>query len=225
MPPAQKKPDTVAAATAAPGARAPESGVGACWSCHGPVSGEVLFCPICNAVQPPGQRDHFNRLGLPVAFDVDKAELDQRYFNLQRRLHPDRFATKSAKEKALSQQQATSLNEAYETLHDPLKRAVYLLHLRGIDVLTEGCNQLNDPVVLMEAMEMHEALAATHSVAQANLFAAHTESSIEECLADLSAAFRRDDPAGAGTLTTRLKYLRKLAEETRVHKTRLVSRA
>lgn len=225
MPPAQKQLDAVVAATPTPEARAAAAGVGACWSCHGPVVGEVLFCPICNAVQPPGQRDHFRRLGLPVTFDIDKADLDRRYFELQRRLHPDRFATKSAKEKALSQQQATSLNEAYETLHDPLKRAVYILHLHGVDVLTEGCNQLNDPVVLMEAMEMHEALAATHSVAQANLFAAHTESSIEECLAGLSAAFRRGDLADAGTLTTRLKYLRKLAEETRVHKARLGSRA
>jgi len=225
MPPAQNKLDAVAAATAAPEGRAVEVGIAACWSCHGPISDEVLFCPICNAVQPPGQRDHFRRLGLPVAFDVDKAELDQRYFGLQRRLHPDRFATKSAKEKALSQQQATSLNEAYETLHDLLKRAVYMLHIHGVDVLTEGCNQLNDPVVLMEAMEMHEALAATHSVAQASLFAIHTEASIAECVAGLSVAFRKGDFAEAGTLTTRLKYLRKLADETRVHKARLVLRA
>ena len=97
-----------------------------CWSCKGPVDGEAFFCPICETVQPPGQIDHFSRLGIECSFDVDGDALDQCYFGLQQRLHPDRFATRTSSERLLSQQQATSLNEAYETLKDPLRRAAFL---------------------------------------------------------------------------------------------------
>ena len=110
----------------------------ACWSCRGPVPAAESFCPTCKAVQPPGQNDHFARLGFARTYDLDPKLVERRYFELQRRLHPDRFATKSAKERALSQAQATSLNAAYETLMDPLARAVYLLRLAGIETGGDG---------------------------------------------------------------------------------------
>lgn len=193
----------------------------ACWSCRGPVATLDLFCPTCEAVQPPGQRDSFARLGVGVSFEVDVEALDQRYFELQRLLHPDRFATKSAKERALSQQQATSLNEAYETLKDPLKRADHMIHLLGIEVLREGCNQLNDPVILMEAMELREQLAGAESAETVEKIAATTADDIEDCEAGLALAFRGRDLDGACSLTTRLKYLRKLVDEVRAARARI----
>ena len=108
-----------------------ERATGACWSCKGPVESGLLCCPTCEAIQPPGQADHFARFGQSHAFDVDEAALEAVYFELQRKLHPDRFATKSPKEKALSQSQAIAVNEAYETLRAPLRRAAYLLTVKG----------------------------------------------------------------------------------------------
>jgi molecular chaperone HscB len=195
----------------------PEAAV-ACWSCGGPTPADSLFCVTCASVQPPGTADHFRRLGLKRSFEIDRAELERRYFDLQRRLHPDRFATRTGREKALSQAQAVSLNEAYEALADPLKRAVYLLHLAGVDVLAEGCNQIADPVILMEAMEMREALAGARSAAQVELFAANVAADIEECVGDLAVAFRKNDLDEAAKLTTRLRYLRKLIDDSRAHR-------
>jgi molecular chaperone HscB len=190
----------------------------ACWSCGGPTPAGSLFCVTCQAVQPPGAVDHFRRLGLERSFAVDRAGLERRYFDLQRRLHPDRFATRTAREKALSQAQAVGLNEAYETLADPLKRAAYLLHLAGVDVLSEGCNQIADPVILMEAMEMREALADARSDAQLELFAANVAADIEECVGDLAIAFGKNDLDEAAKLTTRLRYLRKLIDDSRARR-------
>ena len=110
----------------------------ACWSCKGPVAPRALFCSTCGAVQPPGNADHFTRLGLRPGYGLEAADLDRQYFGFQRRLHPDRFASRTAKERALSQQQATALNEAYETLKDPLKRAAYMLRLAGLVLLVNG---------------------------------------------------------------------------------------
>ena len=189
----------------------------ACWSCGGPTPADNPFCVTCQAVQPPGTVDHFRRLGVERSFAIDRADLERRYFDFQRRLHPDRFATRTGREKAFSQAQAVGLNEAYETLADPLERAVYLLHLAGIDILSEGCNQITDPVILMEAMEMREALAAAQSAAQVEMFAANVAADIDECVADLAVAFRKNDLDEAAKLTTRLRYLRKAIEDSRAH--------
>ena len=210
-----QSPRLVTPSTATP---APAQAAIACWSCHGPTPADSLFCATCGSVQPPGTADHFRRLGLDRSFDIQRAELERRYFDLQRRLHPDRFATRTGREKALSQAQAVSLNEAYETLADPLRRAAYLLHLGGMDVLSEGCNQIADPVILMEAMEMREALEGAQSAAQVELFAANVVADIEECTADLAVAFRKNDLDEAAKLTTRLRYLRKLIEDSRARR-------
>lgn len=196
----------------------------ACWSCHGPVAAGELFCAACDAVQPPGQVDHFTRLGIAREFRVDGAEVDRKYFDLQRRLHPDRFATRTPRERALSQQQATSLNAAYEVVKDPLRRADCLLKLASDEVLAEGCNLVNDPDLLMEAMERREALAEAETPGDVDSIIRATRNDIARCVEELAVAFSAPDLLTAGRLTTRLKYLQKLADETRVRKSQLSHR-
>ncbi len=78
-------------------------------------------------------QNHFELFGLPARFAVDTAALEARYLELQREVHPDRFAAASQAEQRVSTQLATRVNEAYQTLKSPLKRAGYLLQLRGVD--------------------------------------------------------------------------------------------
>lgn len=192
-----------------------------CWSCKGPVAMRALFCSTCSAVQGPGAVDHFSRLGLRATFDIEMEDLERQYFGFQRRLHPDRFATRGARERALSQQQATSLNEAYETLKDPLRRAAYLLRLMGRELDIDKAATIDDPALLMEAMETREALAEADTAERAAAIAAKAESDVIACQCAISAAFAADGLDRAAHLTTRLKYLTKLAEEARARKARL----
>jgi molecular chaperone HscB len=191
-----------------------------CWSCKGPVATRALFCSVCGAVQGPGAIDHYSRLGIPPSFDLDLEGLERQYFGFQRRLHPDRFAAKSGKEKALSQQQATALNEAYETLKDPLKRAAYLLGLLGHPVDLTACGTISDRELLMEQMEKREALAEAATPEQIAKLAMAAESEVIACQCHISAAINAGKLEEAGHLTIRLKYLAKLAEEARAKKTR-----
>jgi molecular chaperone HscB len=193
-----------------------------CWSCKGPVATRALFCSVCGAVQGPGAIDHYTRLGMSPTFDIDLDELQRQYFGFQRRLHPDRFAAKSGKEKALSQSQATALNEAYETLKDPLKRSAYLLTLRGHPVDLTACGTINDRELLMEQMEKREALAEATTSEQVARLAMSNESEVIACQCHLSAAFNAGNLEEAGHLTIRLKYLVKLAEEARAKKSRVI---
>ena len=195
----------------------------ACWSCKGPVRAADLFCDTCKAVQPPRAVDHFTRLGLAETFDLDVDALDRTYFDLQRRLHPDRFATKSPKERALSQQQATALNDAYEILKSPLKRADYLVHLKGVEVIPEGCSLVQDQSILIEAMEMRERLAAADTLKAISAIARDTKAEMADVVEGLSLAFMGGDIEGACQLTTRLKYLDKMMGEVRQVRARLMT--
>ncbi len=192
-----------------------------CWSCKGPVAVRALFCSTCGAVQGPGQIDHFARLGLARNFEIDREVLDRQYFGFQRRLHPDRFVMRSPKERALSQQQATAVNEAYEVLRDPLHRADYLLSLLG-HVHGEH-DSTKDPALLMEMLERREELDDATDASKIEQLAAHAESDVLACQCAVATAFAADKLDEAEQLVSRLKYLVRLAEEIRTRKRRLGS--
>jgi molecular chaperone HscB len=204
--------------TQADDTRAARAGFVSCWSCKGPVTAQALFCHTCGAIQPPAQLDHFRRLGMEPGFDVDLDVVEKRYLGFQRAIHPDRFATKPSKERAFAERQAVALNEAYETLKDPLRRAAYLLRLNGIDAAVSRDETVRDPELLMEAMEAREALMEATSIDKVEKLQAKAGADAIAILSDLSKAFASDDLKAANRLTTRLKYLRKYLEETRTRR-------
>jgi molecular chaperone HscB len=103
-------------------------------------------------------QNYFEIFSLPQRYALNRAGLDARYRDLQRSVHPDRFASGSDQERRVSMQQAARINEAYQVLRDPLRRGRYLLELRGIPIDDrQGAHQ--DPGFLMHQMELRESLA------------------------------------------------------------------
>jgi len=201
--------------------RAARAGLTSCWSCKGPVAGQALFCHTCGAIQPPGQLDRFRRLGIEPDFDIDLDLIEKRYLGFQRAIHPDRFASKPAKERALAEAQSVALNEAYETLKDPLRRAAYLLEMKGRTASVAKDQTVNDPTLLMEALEAREKLAEAESVEAVEALQVEAGAQAIRLLSDISTAFADDNLDAANRLTTRLKYLRKYLEDTRARRVAL----
>ena len=191
----------------------------ACWSCHGPTARHDLFCSTCKALQPTLPLDYFQRLDFERAYDVDTAELDKNYFRYQRLLHPDRFATRTAKERALSLQHATDINDAYKTLGDPLRRAEYLLSLHGVTV-NAGAETIEDPELLTESIERREALAEADSANEVDEILEQAMVDSDACRARLSIAFAENNIREAAQLAVRFKYLLKLIAEARAARSR-----
>ena len=76
----------------------------------------------------------FELFGVPQRFAQERAALDARWKELQREAHPDRFAAQGAAAQRLAMQWSVRINEAYQRLKDPLKRAAYLCELAGAPV-------------------------------------------------------------------------------------------
>jgi molecular chaperone HscB len=146
-----------------------------CWSCGAEVAEGDLACAACGRVQPVGRRqDAFSLLGLPREFALDAADLDRRFRERSRRLHPDRFARAEPRERRLSLEHATRLNDAHRLLKDWRARAGYLLRLAGTDVFAEG-RTFADPDFLEEQLEWREALALARADGDAERLAAIAE--------------------------------------------------
>ena len=92
--------------------------------------------------------NHFELFGLPVIFELDSACLATTYRELQRTLHPDKFANSSERERLLSVQKSSQVNDAYSILKSPIQRAEYMLAVCHEDIRGEQ-KTLQDPVFLM----------------------------------------------------------------------------
>ena len=97
----------------------------------------------------------FEVLGVEPRFTLDAGDLERRYKELSKQLHPDRFATAPAKERLASLQASQRLNDAYRTLRAPTARAAHLLELHGRKL---GENDTVDQGFLLEILELREAL-------------------------------------------------------------------
>ena len=164
--------------------------------------------------------DHFARLGLPAALDTDAAQLDKAYFTRQRQWHPDRFVGKPAAERARASIEAAALNDAYRTLKDPLARAVYLAGLRGVELPGDG-KTIDDPELLMEALEAREELHEAGTTDAIDALAAKTRAEMQKSLAALEGLFLANDKPAIRKALLRLRYLDKFADEAKAHRSNL----
>ena len=159
-------------------------------------------------------QDHFELFGLPARFAVDAAALEARYRELQREVHPDRFAAAPEIERRASMQLATRVNEAYQTLKSPLRRAVYILQLRGVDPEFETRTSM-PPQFLIEQMGWRERIEAGSENPEALLrLRAGLRDESRKIYEKLQAQLDEGRDDGAASETTRvLMFYEKLDDE------------
>ena len=135
-------------------------------------------------------QSYFELLGLPVSFEVNLSELNQRYKSLQKEMHPDRFVNNSEHEQRLSLQYAAFLNEAVATLKSPLKRSHYLLKLKGREVDVEHYT-IRDTAYLMQQMQWRETLEELGGEKNPLVTIEQLQTQVDELLNENSAQFKQ----------------------------------
>ena len=161
---------------------------------------------------------YFEIFSLPPRYSVDRARLDARYRDLQRSVHPDRYASSSDQERRISIQHAARINEAYQVLRDPLKRGRYLLELRGQQLdARQGAHQGAE--FLMQQMELRESLAEIRQqddpLKALDRLAQQVEGHYRELDEQLARALdgEVDESAAAAGLVQKMQFFARLRQE------------
>ena len=113
-------------------------------------------------MQSPFENDFFELFSLDRRFSIDLVILRERFQELQKKFHPDNFASASEQDRRLSAQYASLINEAYSTLRDPALRGRYMLSLLGVSTDEEHDTSM-DPGFLMQQIELREQLETAQS--------------------------------------------------------------
>ncbi|MEN8763315.1 MAG: Fe-S protein assembly co-chaperone HscB [Thiogranum sp.] len=162
-------------------------------------------------------QNHFELFSLPQRYVLERAQLDARYRDMQRSVHPDRYASAGDQEKRISMQHTTKINEAYEVLKDPLKRGRYMLELRGYTIDDQQTSH-QDPAFLMQQMELRETLAGIRGqdapLQELDRLAQTVRSQFRALESELAQALDGgSDIERAVTLVLRMQFFKRLQEE------------
>ena len=151
-------------------------------------------------------QNFFDTFNLPVLFNIDIDMLNHQYRTLQKTIHPDRFVNATDAEKKQSLQKSTQINDAYQVLKDPIKRASHIISLH--QVLKE--NTL-PPDFLMQQMEWEEEFETINDLEQIQLFSDKIEKE-KKILMELLAMNldEQKDWESATNIISKLKFITNL---------------
>jgi len=144
------------------------------------------------------QSNDFELFQLPERFEQDAQALTKTWQDLQRQAHPDKFASEGAAAQRLAMQWSVRINEAYQRLRDPLKRAAYLCELHEAPIQAEN-NTAMPAAFLMQQMEWREALEDARSASDIEALEDEVNGARRRLLADCAEQIdqKQDFPAAA----------------------------
>ncbi|MBU6141175.1 MAG: Fe-S protein assembly co-chaperone HscB [Proteobacteria bacterium] len=140
-------------------------------------------------------KNHFATFLLPEVFLVDLDALEKKYFEFQKKFHPD---------KSDEIEQSIAINEAYEILSNPLKRAAHILQLKDLDVENDEVAPKVDQATLLEVFEMRES---------GNFTAKDLSVKIKSLLGEVALNLDNQDFKAAAQILIRAKYFDKIAKD------------
>ena len=157
--------------------------------------------------------DDFELFDVPPTFAQDRATLDERWKELQREAHPDRFAAQGAAAQRVAMQWSVRINEAYQRLKNPLKRAAYLCELRGAPINAEK-NTAMPADFLMEQMEWRETLEEARSEAELDALGDRLLSARRHALQRIEELLdQKDDAAAAAQQVRALMFIERFGHD------------
>jgi molecular chaperone HscB len=155
----------------------------------------------------------FELFGLPQRFEQERAEIDARWKELQREAHPDKFAAQGAAAQRVALQWSVRINEAYQRLKDPLKRAAYLCELMGAPIQAHS-NTAMPADFLLEQMDWREALDEADSEDELDALSARVLARRRDMLAHIHELLDiEQDPRAAADEVRALMFIERFAED------------
>jgi len=160
--------------------------------------------------------NYFELFEIPVSYDVDLGRMQLRYRDLQKAVHPDKYANASSQERRISMQHTSLINQALHTLKHPVERAMYMLQLKGMDFTMDNQTTM-DAAFLMEQMEMRERLEAIREhqdpLAELDDMSAAVKKNMDNMVANFKHAYDAGKLEDAKEVVRKLQFLYKATKE------------
>ena len=159
------------------------------------------------------QSNDFELFGVNQQFAQDRAALDVRWKDLQREAHPDNFAAQGDAAQRVAMQWSVRINEAYQRLKDPLKRAAYLCELAGAPINAHS-NTAMPAAFLMQQMEWREELDEAHNDNTLNALRENVEAAQRELIQECARRLDVEHDFSAAVQSVRaLMFIEKFAHD------------
>lgn len=180
----------------------------------------MIKCKGCGYLLPrPEGTNYFSLFCAPPSFNINNSSLRHQFIKLQRLLHPDNYSSADERLQELSAKWSALLNQAYETLKDPQKRANYLYQvMTGKDVDGEDStldSKGTTPEIaslLAEVMEIRLDLEDAADLQQVQAIVEENRKFIDQIYGDLGQAFNNKDVTKIRTLLIMLRYRRSIED-------------
>jgi len=161
-------------------------------------------------------QNYFELFGLPVDFQIDETLMHDNHQKLQLVFHPDRFINGTEQEKRLAVQKAAWINEAYEILKDPVKRARYMLEVGGLE-LNDDHETTGDTAFLMEQIELREEMDQCRSCTDPMRCCDHITGKLDqrskEYSTDFESFYEKGELEEAKQVSKKMQFVQRILEQ------------
>ena len=161
-------------------------------------------------------QNYFELFGQPVNFDIDPEQLHKKQQELQAIFHPDRFVNAADQDRRVSVQQAARVNEAYQTLVDPVERGRYMLELSGLN-MNDQSETTSDTEFLMEQIALREQIEEIRSkddpVAECAGIIRNLKHSMLEISNEFAQKFEAGELDAARQVSRKMQFIQRILQQ------------
>ncbi|KAF9270216.1 Co-chaperone Hsc20 [Marasmius fiardii PR-910] len=190
-----------------------------CPNCSRPLPSALPACTKCWHINPidPETRPHAV-LDIPYSpnpFEIDEGMLKRNFRQSQAACHPDAWSSKGPDKHSTAEQLSAAINNAYQTLLNPLSRIEYLLaaNMHGLD----ETDKVEDLEFLDQIMTAREEIHSAETKEDLQAVTQENQDMINETLEDISQLVKTESWGEAKEAAIRLRYLdgiRKAVQES-----------
>jgi len=161
-------------------------------------------------------QNYFEIFSLDVSTNPDLTKLNDSNRELQRLVHPDKFANADESEKRKAMQKTSLINQAFNTLKDPVQRLQYMLSLKGVDMNAETDTTM-DGGFLMDQMELREKISDVRSQSdpldELDSIAKELKKTSADLIAEFDKNFQTDVLDKSREVVRKLQFINKAQKE------------
>lgn len=183
-----------------------------CWNCSAQYQSFQYFCNQCKKILKPILANAFEHFDIKPDISIDLNQLEINYYEIQNKIHPDKFVGCSNEESLYAQIHSSNLNNSYQILQNIVSRCDELLKISHKESNNE--NTISDPEILNEVMTIQEKLEGINDEDR-KVFILEIKEKLKIYLEDLELAFKTEDFEKLKVLRTKISYYEKVIKDSK----------